>query len=1177
MATKKSTKEQPATNEHEDINQVNVANYAQQAYLDYAMSVVCGRAIPYLEDGQKPVQRRLLYAMDEMRLNFETKAVKSAKIIGSVLGSYHPHGDQSVYDAMVRQTQNFVMRYPLVHGEGNFGSRDGDSAAAMRYCFTADTRISTSLGLLKIVDIPEILGLEYKDTQEIKLPVSSIKKEEIASKWLFSGVQDVYRIETEHGYSVKCTINEPFYVLDENMDHEWKTVSDLNVGNRVAIKTKMTNDVQSGGHISNVVGAPRNMSSDAATFMGLVAFHGKVKDQLNIVELRFNSLEELSSAKTICNNLFKNIPRQEIIDNGVFLLRIESKTVVDFLFSVGFKFCNGVIESIPEVIYRSSENEVKEFMLVLFNSNKNGSFKIGGNSYKLMEEIKIILLNYFGSISKEIVKDEKNGYGMSFDYGSEIGDINELLKEESILSCLDDFEKIEVVIDEMAELGGKYEKIQTLSFIMAWLDACHANNDKFQIKATSIKEALSHEFLYDKITKIEKLEDKEAVYDLTVENTHAFVANGFIAHNTEAKLSLNSKFLLRDLNSGTVDFRANYDGTTKEPEILPSRLPFVLMNGAEGVAVGMASSIPPHRACEVTNAAIEILKNSNATFESVMEHIPGPDFPTGGQLIQSREKIMSVYKDGNGTLKLRGRWKVEMGQRGAWKLIIYELPYGVSPQRMMEQVDGLFNPKPKEKGNKKEFTPEQLRLKQMFGNMIDAYRDESGKDQPVRVVFESKTSKQNPEDLSAALLAYTSLQETIKFNFVVVGRDRRPAQLGVFTMLKEWTEFRVEVTRRRLVNEQAIAEKRLHIVEGRLKVLGSLQEAIKVIQESDDPKAALMAHFGITEEQAVDVLEMRLRQLARMEGAALNKEKAELEKTIAKLKRLLAKKNELVALVISEMEADLAILGEDARRTIVEEVADADDAPSKTKAISRAPEENITVALSDKFWVRAKSGLEHATDAFVFKTGDPVVKMFQTTSYNTLFGMDHTGRVYNLEASGIPNTRGGEGLPLASVWDLQGKITHAWMGAESDKYILVGNSGQGFVSTGQDMSTRLKAGKVSLVLSENATPLHPIFIPKDISPDASLVCRSSDGSLAAFSLSELPTMGKGKGVAFLGLRDGCSLEQCILIEGKKFGIIENSKTKWIGDADFDAIFGKRSSGKKGKKLSKTKDVVLIAP
>ena len=779
MAKKQPTVATPTVQDgaREDINTVSVATYAQQAYLDYAMSVVCGRAIPYLEDGQKPVQRRTLYTMNEMRLAPEGKPVKSAKIIGTVLGSYHPHGDQSVYDAMVRQTQSFVMRYPLVHGEGNFGSRDGDGAAAMRY--------------------------------------------------------------------------------------------------------------------------------------------------------------------------------------------------------------------------------------------------------------------------------------------------------------------------------------------------------------------------------------------------------------TEAKLSAHSKHLLRDLNSGTVDFRPNYDGTTEEPDILPARLPFILMNGAEGVGVGMACSIPPHRATEVTQGAITLLKNPQATFEDVMAHIPGPDFPTGGQLIQSREKVLSAYKEGNGTLKLRGRWDVETGARGAWKLIVKELPYGTSPQKLMEQVDALLNPKPKEKGNKKEFTPDQLRLKQLFGGMIDIYRDESGKEQAVRVVFEPKTFKQNPQDLVDALLAYTSLQDTIKLNFVMVGRDRRPACKGILTILTEWNEFRVEVTRRRLEHEQAAAERRLHIVEGRLKVMDAIQEAIKVIQSSDDPKAALMARFSLSEIQANDVLEMRLRQLARLEGSALTKEKAELEKTIAKLKRLLAKTNELIALVIEELESDLKSLGEDPRLTLVEEIADADEpASSKSKAVSRVPEEPVTVALSDKFWVRAKTGLDQPADGFVFKTGDSVSRLFNSTTHQTLFAMDHTGRVYSMDVSDVPSGRGGEGLPLASVWELQGKLNQAWTGQDSDKYVLVSSQAQGFVTKGSDLQTRMKAGKVALVVGSDAQPLFPINVTQ-APADANVVCLSSDGSVVAFPLSELPVMGKGKGVGFMGLRDKCTLMSVVVCADRTFGLVENGKTKWIAGEEFDSVFGARAAGKKGRKFSKTDQVSLI--
>jgi topoisomerase-4 subunit A len=463
--------------------------------------------------------------------------------------------------------------------------------------------------------------------------------------------------------------------------------------------------------------------------------------------------------------------------------------------------------------------------------------------------------------------------------------------------------------------------------------------------------------------------------------------------------------------------------------------------------------------------------------------------------------------------------------------------------------------------------------------MIDVYRDESGKEQAIRVVFEPKSNKQNPDDLVHALLSHTGLQDTVKFNFVVVGRDRRPAQMGIVQMIKEWGIFRVNLTQRRLEHEQRAALRRLHIVEGRIKVLDAIQEAIRVIQSSDDPKKGLMERFDLSEEQAQDVLEMRLRQLARMEGAALTKEKNELEKTINKLKRLLAKRNELVELVIHEINDDVAALGEDLRLTKIEPIADADEPTSKAKTMLQIPEEPLTVAISDKFWVRAKTGLDHTSETFVFKTGDPVAALFPCTTRSQLFALDHTGRVYCMDASEIPSGRGGEGLPLSSVWDLQGKLQHAWTGQSSaqDKYVMASDAGHGFIISGQDLSTRLKAGKAALTLTEGSLPLPLIRLPADADMAAAyVVSLSSDGSAVAFPLSELPSMGKGKGVALLGLRDGCKIVSLVVTTQAKVGVIENGKTKYISGDDFMSFTGSRSSSKKGKKIVKT-SATLIAP
>jgi topoisomerase IV subunit A len=1098
----------------EDINTVNVATYAQQAYLDYAMSVVCGRAIPYLEDGQKPVQRRTLFCMSDMRLLPEGKPVKSAKIIGTVLGSYHPHGDQSVYDAMVRQTQNFVMRYPLVHGEGNFGSRDGDGAAAMRYCFTGDTLVTTERGLERISDI--VGDNEIRDgVAPLDLQVSSLDGLQRASKWLFSGFHRTLTIKTKLGFTVQSTPNEPFYVIDPDDANgfAWKRADALQSFESVYLKLDSLSQLK----ISSTALPPElahffgpTKTSDFYRFLAFLWTSGTIENASH-GHIRFN-LSDVRAA-----HLLDTISRMHHIQSTNRIVMNYETPIGSFQSTTIDTFTSGLLSALtlhgclgmkhlPPVFLHGSHDNFDAFFHVVCNPCVR-----------------------------------------------------------SVCLIATDPDSHPHVISELLTVGlatGRLLNIDSQGGV--------STQDAQNHRSTR-----NPAYIFDTIESITFSDDLHPVYDLTVENTHAFVANGFIAHNTEAKLSTFSNFLLRDLNSDTVDFRPNYDGTTEEPELLPARLPFILMNGAEGVGVGMACSIPPHKASEVTRAAITLLKNPKATFEDVMEHIPGPDFPTGGQLIQSREKILAAYKDGNGTLKLRGRFDIETAARGAWKLVIRELPYGTSPKKIMEQVDALFNPKPKDKGAKKEFSAEQLRLKQLFSGMVDVYRDESGKEQAVRVVFEPKSSKQNPQDLVDALLAYTTFQDTIKLNFVMVGRDRRPACKGVLTVLREWNEFRVEVTRRRLQHELAAAERRLHIVEGRLKIMNAIQEAIAVIQSSDDAKDALMQRFGLSEAQAIDVLEMRLRQLARLEGSALDKEKVDLGKTIARLARLLSKTNELVALVIDEIESDLKLLGDDPRTTLVETVADADEPTSaKSKAISMSPEEDVTVAVSDKFWVRAKAGHDQPADGFTFKTGDTASRLFNTTTRQTLFTLDHSGRVYSMDVSEVPSGRGGDGLPLSSAWDVQGKILDAWAGKAEDRFILVSELGHGFMVTGADLQTRMKAGKVALVVAEGVAPLSIVRIPALLDENAHVVCDSSDGSIVAFPLSELPVMGKGKGVGFMGLRDGCKVRSVVVTSSRSFHLLENGKSTLVQGDTFDSVAGARSSGKKGRKLAKTSLAVL---
>src|SRR5579863_1835598 len=590
---------------------LTLGNYAERAYLDYAVSVVKGRALPDVCDGQKPVQRRILFAMNEMGLAADAKPVKSARVVGDVLGKYHPHGDQSAYDALVRLAQDFSMRYPLIDGQGNFGSRDGDGAAAMRY--------------------------------------------------------------------------------------------------------------------------------------------------------------------------------------------------------------------------------------------------------------------------------------------------------------------------------------------------------------------------------------------------------------TEERLTPIAKLLLDEIDQGTVAFMPNYDGSFEEPKLLPARLPFLLLNGASGIAVGLATEIPSHNLREVAAAAVAMIRHpSKLTHAELMQHIPGPDFPGGGQIISSEAEISAAYESGRGTLKVRARWKIEDLARGQWQLVITELPPNTAAQKVLEEIEEQTNPKIKL--GKKTLTPEQLQTKQTMLALLDAVRDESGRDAPVRLVFEPKSSRIDQTEFVNSLLAHTSLESNASINLVMIGTDGRPRQKSIGEILHEWVGFRFTTVTRRTQHRLGKVNDRIHILEGRMIVFLNIDEVIRIIREADEPKAALMSAFGLSERQAEDILEIRLRQLARLEKIKIEKELEELRNEKAKLEELLGSESAMKRQIIKEIEADAKQYG-DERRTLIQQ-------EKRATFEAKVVDEPVTVVVSQKGWVRALKG--HGLDpaAFTFKAGDSLYAAFQARTPDMLIAWGSNGRVYSVAVALLPGGRG-DGVPVTSLIELE--------------------------------------------------------------------------------------------------------------------------------------------------------------
>ena len=406
---------------------------------------------------------------------------------------------------------------------------------------------------------------------------------------------------------------------------------------------------------------------------------------------------------------------------------------------------------------------------------------------------------------------------------------------------------------------------------------------------------------------------------------------------TEARLARITTLLLDEIDEGTVDFTPNYDGSTEEPSQLPARLPFTLLNGASGIAVGLATEIPSHNLREVAEACVALVKNNKLSDEELFALVPGPDYPGGGQIISPAGDIADAYRSGRGSLKVRARWTIEDLARGQWQLVVHELPPGVSSQKVLEEIEELTNPKVK--AGKKALSQDQQQLKQTVLAVLDAVRDESSKDAAVRLVFEPKTSRIEQQELITTLLAHTSLENSAPINMTMVGLDGRPVQKSLRQMLEEWITFRQRTIERRSRHRLDKVLDRIHILEGRQIVLLNIDEVIAIIRASDEPKAALIARFRLSERQAEDILEIRLRQLARLEAIKIEQELKGLREDQSRLEEILGNPTALRRLMVKEIEADTKQFA-DARRTLIQ-------TEKKAVAEIKVVYEPVTVLISE--------------------------------------------------------------------------------------------------------------------------------------------------------------------------------------------------------------------------------------
>ncbi len=590
---------------------------------------------------------------------------------------------------------------------------------------------------------------------------------------------------------------------------------------------------------------------------------------------------------------------------------------------------------------------------------------------------------------------------------------------------------------------------------------------------------------------------------------------------TEIRLTPIADLLLSEIDRGTVDFKPNYDGSFKEPSLLPARLPFALLNGASGIAVGMATEMPPHNLNEVAQAVLHLIRNPSATTDDLMAHLLGPDYPGGGQIISAPGAIRDAYDTGRGSLRLRARWRIEELARGQWRIIVTELPQGVSVAQVMAEIESVTNPQPK--SGKKELSQEQKNLKAMVLGVLDTARDESSDKEMIRLLLEPRSSRQDPAAFMAVLLANTSMETSASINMTMIGRDGNPQQKNLLQIIREWIAFRYLTVERRTRFRLDEVDRRIHILDGRMIAYLAIEKVIRVIRESDEPKVSLMASFGLSAIQADDILEIRLRQLARMEGIKIEKELAELHPERDSLQNLLDSKSTMTRLIIREIEADAKKYG-DPRRTLIEAVAQA-----ASDAAINVPDEPVTVILSRAGWLRARQGHGIALEAIAYKTGDAAFAVFETRTTWPLLLLDGNGRAYTIPVASIPGGKG-DGVPVATLVELQdgGKIVHAISTAPEGKFLFAGSGGYGFVATAASLIGRNKTGKAFMSLEKDETILCPVPVA-----GSHLYAVASNGRLLVFESGEMKELGKGRGVIIISLDPGCSLAVVGYCDGRR--------------------------------------------
>jgi DNA gyrase subunit A len=916
--TVKKTKKIKKTMEIGYIKKRSITEEMKESYLDYAMSVIVARALPDVRDGLKPVHRRILYAMHGLGLGSGAKYRKSATVVGEVLGKYHPHGDAAVYESMVKMVQDFHARYPLVNGQGNFGSMDGDNAAAMRYCLTGETLVLTDRGIIPIKKISS------KKEGTINYKVLNYQGKQVkASKFFNSGKHKIIEIETEQGYKLKGSYNHPVLCWELNdfgfPTLKWKLLKDASANDYVLLNrnfslfNKKSLDLKL-FYPKNLrykdVQLPRVMNKDLAFLLGALAAEGSFHQ--NQVIFNNQDLQFYNKVKNIIKSQFPGVKLYERqVKGSCWKLSLYHQKAVKFLENIGLNNVRSNNKEIPFTILLSGKKLIRQFLIGLFEGDgcvvihqdkRHGGKSIelvyNSKSQKLIEQLKVLLLN-FGIVTSFPYQDKRNGCYKLLISGR--GNIKKFQEEINFFSK----RKSSVLAQVSSINSDRMSKTDYIPFLNSYLRRNYPeqfiqknNFDRYNkleknypklVKILRPQDKviidwlIKNKFFFNKIKTVNRLKREETVYSIRVDSKcHSFIANGFINHNTEAKMAKIAEEMLVDIGKETVDWVDNYDGTRQEPTVLPARLPQLLLNGSMGIAVGMATNIPPHNLGEIIDGIIHLIDHSQATVKDLFQFIKGPDFPTGGE-IYDRKGMIQTYSTGRGPIVNRAKAEIVEQEPGRYQILITEMTYGVNKANLITKIADL------------------VKDKKIQG--IRDIRDESDKE-GVRIAIDLKGDA-NPQKLLNRLYKLTDLQKTFHLNMLALVNEIQPQVLSLKSVLEEYIKHRQQVVIRRTKYELKQAKERAHILEGLNKALDHIDAVINTIKKSPTREEAhknLMKKFKLSDRQATAILEMRLQALAGLEQKKIKDELKEKKKLIKELESLLKSPKKILGVIKKELK-----------------------------------------------------------------------------------------------------------------------------------------------------------------------------------------------------------------------------------------------------------------------------------